>query len=471
MRDPDWRNASTEEFNAQIKNRTWDLVPPHPSQNVIGCRWIFTTKLLPDGILDRYKSRLVGKGYNQQQGVDFDDTFSPVVKSTTIRLVLGVAESKQWPLRQLDVNHAFLQAKLTDEVFMQQPPGFVNKDKPNHACRLNKAIYGLKQAPRAWYHELKQYLLHQGFKSSMADTSLFILRQGAHIVYLLVYVDDIVITGSSTDLVNKVTNSLSLRFSLKDLGNLHYFLGIEVTRTTQGLHLMQRKYTVDLLNRYNMLDSKPVSTPMATTPKINLHTGEIMKNPTQFRQLVGGLQYLAFTRPDIAFSVNRLSQFMHQPTDAHWSAVKRVLRYLSGTLIHGILLRRNNPLSLHAFSDADWAGNSDDFISTNAYIIYLGGHPVSWSSRKQKGVARSSTKAEYRSVANTAVEPRWVCNLLTEMGIRIPHTPVIYCDNVGATYLCANPVFHTRMKHIALDYHFVREQVKNRSYTSGARND
>lgn len=177
--------------------------------------------------------------------------------------------------------------------------------------------------------------------------------------------------------------------------------------------------------------------------------------------VVGSLQYLAFTRPDIAFAVNKLSQFMHRPTDIHWQAAKRVLRYLAGTSSHGIYLRADSPITLHAYADADWAGDTNDFVSTNAYLLYLGSTPIAWSSKKQKGVARSSTEAEYRAVANTAAEIRWVCSLLTELGLTLPTIPVIYCDNVGATYLCANPIFHSRMKHLALDYHFIRDNVQS----------
>lgn len=256
-----------------------------------------------------------------------------------------------------------------------------------------------------------------------------------------------------------ITASLSKRFSLKDLGDLHYLLGIEVTRAKEGLHLMQRKYITDLLTKFNMINTKPVSTPLDANNKLTLTKGERLQNPTQFRTLVGSFQYLAFTCPDLAFAVNKLSQYMHRSTVDHWTAAKRVLRYLAGTVNHGILLWKHNHLTLHAYFDADWAGG-DDFVSTNGYVLYLGGHPISWSSKKQKGVARSTTEAEYRSVANTSSELRWVCSLLTELGINLPQAPVIYRDNIGATYLCANPVFHSRMKHIALDYHFVREQIQ-----------
>lgn len=397
---------------------------------------------------------------NQRPGLDYAETFSPVIKSTTIRIILGVAVDRSWPIRQLDVNNAFLQGTLTDEVYMCQPPGFIDKDRPNHVCRLRKALYGLKQAPRAWYIELRNYLITVGFVNSVSDTSLFILRKGRSIVYMLVYVDDILVTGNDVALLQQTLAALATRFSVKEHEDLHYFLGIEAKRVTTGLHLSQRKYILDLLTRTNMLSTKPVTTPMAASPKLTLHSGTRLPDPKEYRSVVGSLQYLAFTRPDISYAVNRLSQYMHMPTTDHWQAVKRVLRYLAGTTTHGIFLRKGNTLSLHAYSDADWAGDTDDYVSTNGYIVYLGRHPISWSSKKQNGVTRSSTEAEYRSVANASSEMMWVCSLLEELGITLPKTPVIYCDNVGATYLCANPVFHSRMKHIALDYHFIRNQVQ-----------
>lgn len=269
-----------------------------------------------------------------------------------------------------------------------------------------------------------------------------------------------VITGNNTKLIDGFIQAISSRFSLKDLGDLSYFLGIEVNRTSKGLHMMQKKYVLDLLTRTNMLSARPVSMPMAPMPKLSLKSGTPMENPREYRAVLGSLQYLAFTRPDIAFPVNRLSHFLQSPTDLHWQAVKRILHYLAGTVSYGILLRLDTPLKLHAYSDADWAGDVDDYCSTNAYIVYLGSNPISWSSKKQQGVARSSTEAEYRAVANAASELRWVCSLLTDLHIPLPEMPVIYCDNIGATYLAANPVFHSKMKHIALDYHFICDNVQ-----------
>lgn len=461
MRDPKWRGSLGDEYNAQLRNHTFEQVSPHPSQNVIATKWIHTIKYLPNGQLDRYKSRWVARGDSQEYGIDYAETFSPVVKSITIRLVLQLAITCDWKIKQLDVNNAFLQGTLTDEVYVSQPPGFVDPDHPHHICRLKKALNGLKQAPRAWYQELKNFLTEMGCHNSLADTSAFIYINGANIVYILVYVNDIIITGSGSALLDGVIRVLSARFSLKDPTDIRYFLGIEATHTQHGLQLMHRKYIYDMLPKTKMLEAKTVSTPMATSPKLCLQSGTPLADPHEYRKVVGSLQYLAFTRPAIAYSVNRLSQFMHRPTDDHWQAVKRVLRYLAGTQSHGIFLSSRSPITLNAFSDADWAGDVDDFVSKNAYILYLGTTPVACSSKKQTEVARSSTEAEYRSVANTAAELSWVCSLLTELGVTLPLKPVIYCDNVGANYLSANPVFHSRMKHLALDFHFVRQNVQS----------
>lgn len=342
-----------------------------------------------------------------------------------------------------------------------QPPGFVDKDNPHAVCKLRKAIYGLKQAPRAWYNELRTFLLQSGFKNSVADASLFIYNNNGVLIYMLVYVDDLIITGNSPSHTTRFIDSLSQRFSLKDLDDLSFFLGIEVIRTKEGLHLNQSRYIADLLKRLNMSDCNSIKTPMCSNTTLTLSSGTPLSDPTEYRAVVGSLQYLSLTRPDISFPVNKLSQFMHKPTTEHWQAVKRVLRYLSGTMTRGIFLSANNTPSLHAFTDADWAGNKDDYTSTGAYIVYLGQHPIAWSSKKQTGVSRSSTEAEYRSLAATTAEVCWLQSLLSELHAPSPTKPVIYCDNIGATYLAANPVFHSRMKHLALDYHFVRQFVQS----------
>ena len=238
LKSPHWRKAMSDEYEAQIGNHSWDLenLPDDTCFNVVGCKWIFTIKRNPDGTIARYKARPVAKGFTQKPGIDYHDTFSPVVKPATIRIVLSTAVSSNWPIRQLDVNNAFLQGTLKDEVYKAQPPGFISKDNPNAVCRFRKAIYGLKQAPRAWYNELKQFLLQAGFINSLADASLFIYRKQGVLLYMLVYVDDLILTGNSSSHLTKFIDSLSQRFSLKDLDDLSFFLGIEVQRTAKGMN-------------------------------------------------------------------------------------------------------------------------------------------------------------------------------------------------------------------------------------------
>lgn len=365
------------EFDALHHNNTWDLVSRSSDQNLVGCKWVFRIKRNPDGSIDRYKARLVVKGFHQHFGWDYTETFSPVVKLVTIRIVLTLAVRQGWPIRQLDVNNAFLQGTLKEEVFMIQPPGFVNKNFPDHVCRLKKALYGLKQAPRAWYTELRVFLLSLGFVNSTADASLFIYKKPEVTLYLLVYVDDIIMTGNSSAELSKLIATLAARFSLKDLGCLSYFLGVEVIPSAAGMFLSQRKYIIDLLHKSGMTNTKPASTPLSASVQLLKDSGDLLPSPKEYRTLVGSLQYLSLTRPDIAFSTNKLAQFMQNPRTTHWSALKRVLRYLAGSCDKGVFISATVLLTFHAYSDADWAGDKDDYVSTTGYLLYLGNTPIS----------------------------------------------------------------------------------------------
>jgi histone deacetylase 1/2 len=422
---------------------------------------VFKTKYKADGSLDKYKGRLVAKGFKQRYGIDYEDTFSPVVKMSTIRIILSIAVSKGWSMRQLDVQNVFLHGVLDEEVYMKQPPGYVDKTKPNYVCKLDKALYGLKQAPRAWYARLSNKLVTLGFHTSKADTSLFYFNKGSTTVFVLVYVDDIIVVSSSSEATTGLLNELKKDFALKDLGELHYFLGMEVTKVRDGIILSQDKYATDLLRKVNMFDCKPVSTPISTSEKLFAFVGIPLgpKDATNYRSIVGGLQYLTLTRLDISFSVNKVCQFLHAPTDVHWSAVKRILRYVKSNTKIGLKISRSKSLVVSGFSDADWAGCLDDRRSTGGFAIFLGSNLVSWSARKQATVSRSSTEAEYKAVANATAEIMWIQILLKEIGIQAPRAGKLWCDNLGAKYLSSNPVFHARTKHIEVDYHFVRERV------------
>ncbi|XP_073358374.1 uncharacterized protein [Aegilops tauschii subsp. strangulata] len=406
---PHWRAAMEQEVQALHKNDTWRLVPPVPGVNVIDSKWVFKVKRHANGSIERYKARLVAKGFKQRYGLDYEDTFSPVIKPTTIRLLLSLAVTRGWFLRQLDVQNAFLHGILEEEVYMRQPPGFVDPARPHHLCRLVKALYGLKQAPRAWHARLGSVLRALGFTPSTTDTSLFLLQRPEVMMYLLVYVDDIILISSSDAAADRLVTALSDNFAVKDLGALHFFLGLEVSRSSAGLTLTQKKYSLDLLRRAGMLQCKHAVTPMSATDRLSALYGDSLSydDATEYRSLVGGLQYLTITRPDISYAVNRVCQFLHAPGTSHWSAVKRILRYVCLTASYGLLLQPAPSCELSAFSDADWAGSPDDRRSTGGYAVFLGSNLIAWNARKQATVSRSSTEAEYKAVADATAEIIW----------------------------------------------------------------
>ncbi|KAH9769651.1 retrovirus-related pol polyprotein from transposon RE1 [Citrus sinensis] len=459
LADFKWKQAMQAEFDALQKNSTWILVPREKAGKIVGNKWAFRVKYNPDGSISKYKARLVAKGFHQTQGVDFFETFSPVVKPCTIRIILSLTVMNHWPIRQLDINNAFLNGILTEEVFMHQPEGFIHPQFPSHVCKLTKALYGLKQAPRAWYDRLKLSLLNWGFIASKSDTSLFIFHKAGDIVVILVYVDDILVTGSNVQLVEKVIQHLSSEFALKDLGEFNYFLGLEVTPSVEGLHLCQTKYVGDILKKAQMIESKGCSTPMSSTEKLVKDKGAAFENPSLYRSIVGSLQYLTLTRPEIAFTVNKLSQFLANPSVLHWQACKRVLRYLQCTADLGLQFYASGSLTLSAFSDADWGSDLDDRKSVGGYCIYLGNNLISWSSKKQPIVSRSTAESEYRALALAVSETLWITYLLQELKVPLLQTPVIYCDNKSAEALASNPKYHSRTKHIELDLHFIRDHI------------
>ncbi|KAL5537784.1 hypothetical protein UlMin_045380 [Ulmus minor] len=460
LKDSNWTTAMDKEYAALVKNNTWDLVDSPPDMNIIGCKWVFKIKYKADGSIDRHKARLVAKGYNQTHGLDYFETFSPVVKPATIRIVLTLALSSGWVVRQLDVQNAFLNGDLEEQVYMSQPLGFVHSSFPHKVCKLRKALYGLKQAPRAWFTRLSNALLSWGFVSSRSDSSMFLCFGRTTTLIVLVYVDDILITGSSNTQIADLVAKLHSSFALRDLGLLAYFLGIEVSYDSKSMHLCQTKYISDLLDRNDMQDCKPAKTPGVVGKSLSQYDGDLFEDPTKYRSVVGALQYVTLTRPDISFAVNKACQFMQSPTSAHWLAVKRILRYLRGTMQDGIKLQASDHLQIQAYTDADYASTPDDRRSSSGYCLYMGENLVSWSATKQKVVSRSSAESEYRGLAIAAAEIVWTLFLLQELCVPQKQTPILWYDNVSASYMASNPVFHARSKHIEIDLHFVRDQIK-----------
>ncbi|XP_060207861.1 retrovirus-related Pol polyprotein from transposon RE1 isoform X1 [Lycium barbarum] len=459
LRDPNWKMAMDDKFDALIKNKTWELVPRPPNMNVIRSMWIFTHKEKSNGDFERLKSRLVGDGKTQQVGIDCGETFSPVVKPATIRTVLSISLSKKWPIHQLDVKNAFLHGELKETVYMHQPLGFRDLTHPDYVCLLRKSLYGLKQAPRAWYKRFADYVSSLGFSNNRSDNSLFIYKKGSDMAYMLLYVDDIIFTASSDSLRCSIMALLASEFAMKDLGPLNYLLGIRVTRHKDGMFLSQRMYAEEIIDRAGMSSCKGTSTPVDTKPKVSGSSGAPYDDPNHYRSLAGDLQYLSFTRLDISCAVQQVCLHMHAPRQVHMHALKRIIRYIQGTLDYCLHLYPSSVTDLLSYTDADWGGCPDTRRSTFGYCVFLGDNLISWSSKRQPTLSRSSAEAEYGGFANVVSESCWLRNLLLELHCPIHKATMVYCDNVSAIYLLGNPVQHQRTKYIDMDIHFVRDKV------------
>uniref|UniRef100_A0A2N9FEM3 CCHC-type domain-containing protein n=1 Tax=Fagus sylvatica TaxID=28930 RepID=A0A2N9FEM3_FAGSY len=455
--NPLWQQAMTEELQALEKTHTWDLVDLPHGKSAIGCKWVYKIKTKSDGSIERYKARLVAKGYAQEYGIDYEETFAPVARITSVRSLLAIAAVHQWPLFQMDVKNAFLNGDLTEEVYMQAPPGY--SDCPDKVCLLRRALYGLKQAPRAWFAKFSSIVHQFGFSSSSHDTALFIRRSDKGMILLLLYVDDMIITGDDHSGISDFKLFLHQQFEMKDLGHLSYFLGLEVSSDSTGYYLSQAKYASDLLSRAGLTDTKVVSTPLEMNARLTPLDGTPLSDATLYRQLVGSLVYLTVTRPDIAHAVHLVSQFLSAPHSTHYAAVLHILRYIKGTMFHGLHFSAHSTLDLCAYSDADWAGDPTDRRSTTGFCFFLGDSLISWRSKKQHIVSRSSTEAEYRALADTTSELLALRWLLEDMGLTHSSPTIIHCDNRSAIQIAHNDVFHERTKHIEIDCHLVRHHL------------
>jgi hypothetical protein len=312
--------------------------------------------------------------------------------------VLTTAVSRTWPIQQLDVKNAFLHSTLSKTVFYCQPTGFTDPAHLDLVCRMHKSFYGLKQAPRAWYSPFATFLTTLRFLEAKSDTSLFIFHRDSDTVYLLLYVDDIILTASSTELLRHTISALQREFTMKDLGPLHHFLGITVECHLAGLFLHQRTYMLDILKRAVMADCKPCTTPADLQAKLARDSGPPVEDASHFRSIAGALQYLIFTRPDIAYVVQQICLHMHDPQEPHLTVMKRILRYLQGTPDYGLLLCRSSGSDLIIYTDADYASCLETRRSTSGYVVFLGDNLVSWSAKRQIVVSRSSAEAEYHAV-------------------------------------------------------------------------
>ena len=462
VKNEKWKQAMEEEYQALQKNKTWEKCILPKGKKKVGCKWVFSIKYRADGTIERYKARLVAKGYTQTYGIDYSETFSPVAKIDTIRVLFSVVANKEWPLYQFDVKNAFLHGSIDEEVYMEVPPGYSHDFGDGEGCRLRKALYGLKQSPRAWFGRFTKAMKKFGYSQSNSDHTLFLKKEKEKITCLIIYVDDMIITGNNEEEIADLKGKLFQEFEMKDLGNLKYFLGIEVLRSKQGNFIHQRKYILDLLAEIGMLGCKPAETPIVANHGLQTLEGAKLTNKGQYQKIVGKLIYLAHTRPDIAYAVGVVSRFMHLPQVQHMTAVMRILRYLKGTSSTGIYFDKNDHLDLIAYTDADWAGDRDGRKSTSGYFTLVGGNLVTWRSKKQKVVALSSAEAEFRGIEKGITEILLIRKLMSEIGFPQKTACKLFCDNKAAISISENPVQHDRTKHVEIDRHFIKDKLEDK---------
>uniref|UniRef100_A0AAV1UHT0 Reverse transcriptase Ty1/copia-type domain-containing protein n=1 Tax=Peronospora matthiolae TaxID=2874970 RepID=A0AAV1UHT0_9STRA len=428
-----WRKAIDAELDSMKLRGVFRAAKLPNGQSAIGTKWVFKIKRKADGSIEKYKARLVAKGFRQKYGIDYTETFSPVVKYVTLRMVIAITKHFGWPLDQLDVVTAFLYGVMKEKVFCAVPEG-VKMEGDFDCLELIKAIYGLKQASRAI------------------------------VFFVLVYVDDVLVTGSSLEMIARTKNDLKTRFEMTDSGKCAFVLGIELLDGEDGsVTMCQRRYVDDVLKRFGMDECKAVASPVDVSSRL-VPSNSASKVDVPFREAVGALMHLTTaTRPDIAYAVSFVSRFMEKPQEEHWVAVKRIFRYLQGTKMHGICYKPSAKIDFRGYSDADWAGDLADRKSTSGYVFMLLGAPVSWGSKKQPSVSLSTSEAEYIALSLAIQEGKWINRLLCEiMAAANEEGPelVIREDNQSCIKMTKNPVSHGRAKHIDIKYHHIRDEVK-----------
>ncbi|KAJ0440609.1 putative RNA-directed DNA polymerase [Helianthus annuus] len=457
----EWKRAMEEELASLQKHNTWTLTDLPEGKQAIGLKWVFKLKFHADGKIQKYKARLVAKGYAQKNGIDYEETFSPVARFETIRVVLALAAQMGWVAYQFDVKSAFLNGVLKEEVYVRQAPCFEIKGQERKVFKLHKALYGLKQAPRAWYSRIDGFLVQHGYRRSQSEPTLYVKKSGASdFIVVCLYVDDIVYTSSSQKLLAEFREKMVNEFDMTDIGKLSYFLGLEVTQRADGTFVGQQKYARDLLNRFGMGQCKTATTPMNANEKLQMEDGGAAVDEHQFRSLVGGLIYLTHSRPDIAYAVGVISRFMHKPSVNHMGAAKRVLRYIAGSADLGLWYGKTGRVELAGYTDSDWANCVEDRKSLSANLFSIGTGAVSWCSKKQEVVALSTTEAEYIAATAASCQATWLRKILIELGQEQKEATPIFCDNMSTVFLSKNQAYHGRSKHIDIKYHFIRNLVE-----------
>ncbi|KAJ9552977.1 hypothetical protein OSB04_017022 [Centaurea solstitialis] len=457
LTDPDWVLAMQEELVEFERNKVWHLVTRPWGKSIIGLKWIFRNKKDENNLIIRNKARLVAKGYRQQEGIDYDETFAPVARIEAIRIFLAYAAHKNMTVYQMDVKCAFLNGVLQEEVYVEQPEGFVDPRYPNHVYVLDKALYGLKQAPRAWYETLTDYLLGVGYKKGTIDPTLFLKKSGSDLIIVQIYVDDIIFASTKPEMCQEFENTMKSQFKMSMMGELTFFLGLQVRQRLDGIFINQAKYVQDLLKRFDFGGSNSAVNRLLIL--LNADSSGKPVDQKTYRAIIGSLLYLTASGPDIVFYTGVCARFQCDPRDSHLSAVTRILRYLKGTPDFGLWYPKDSGFELIAYTDSDHAGCKLNRKSTSGACQFLGDKLVSWSSRKQNCVSLSTTEAEYVAAACCCSQVLWMKTQLADFGYTMQRIP-IYCDSKSAIQITANPVQHSRTKHIDIRYHFIKDHVE-----------
>ncbi|KAK9048587.1 hypothetical protein SSX86_032448 [Deinandra increscens subsp. villosa] len=456
LKDPSWMEAMHNELNQFSKLGVWRLVKRPDDKKVIPTRWLYKNKKDDSGIIVRNKARLIVQGHRQVHGIDYDEVYAPVARLEAIRIFLAVASYLNFTVHQMDVKTAFLYAEMNEEVYVTQPPGFIDEENPDHVYLLDKALYGLHQAPRTWYETLSNHLVENGYTRGVVDQTLFRKRVEEDIIMVQVYVDDIIYGSTNEELCTEFEEIMKKKFEMSDQGEMSFFLALQVKQDESGILIHQEKYVNEILEKFKMKDCKPISTPMASRPLLSADLNGESVSEFHYRSMIGSLMYLTASRPDIMHAVCVCARYQANPKLSHLSAVKRIFRYLKGRPRLGLWYPKNTDFQLYAFTDSDYGGSDLDRKSTTGGCQYLGDRLISWQSKKQHTVSKSTAEAEYVAASAGTSQVVWIQNQLTDYGMEFVNTP-IFCDNAAALEIVKNPVQHSKTKHIDIKVHFIRD--------------
>ncbi|GJZ65520.1 retrovirus-related pol polyprotein from transposon TNT 1-94 [Tanacetum coccineum] len=423
--------AMQQELNEFECLGVWELIPRPDKVMVITLKWIYKVKLDELGGILKNKARLVARSYRQEEGIDFEESFAPVARLEAIRIFLAFAAHMNMVVYQMDVKTVFLNGNLREEVYVSQPDGFVDPDNPNHVYKLKKALYGLKQAPRAWYDMLSSFMISQDFSKGSVDPTMFIRREGKELLLVQIYVDDIIFAASTPELCDLFAKIMCSKFKMSMMGKISFFLGLQISQSPRGIFINQSKYALESLKKYGFDSCDPVDTPMVEKSKLDEDKEGKAVDPSHYRGMIGTLLYLIASRPDLQFSICMCARYQARPTKKHLHAVKRIFRYLRGTVNQGLWYPKDSSIALTAFADAD-----------------------------HKSAAISSTEAEYIALSGCCAQVLWMRSQLTDYGLGFNKIPM-YCDNKSVIALGCNNVQHSRSKHIDIRFHFIKEHVEN----------